>query len=167
MKQWFVIYSRSSQERIAEGNLQAQGFETYLPRLACRKTQARRSLVVTVPMFPRYFFVRADLDASRWRSIYGTFGVATVVSFGDRPAAVPDAVIEELRMREDSDGIIRLPKEVAFNAGDQVQITDGPLSDVAAMVAAKSDRDRVFVLMSILGQQVKVRVGNDRLRRAS
>ena len=58
MKQWFVIYSKPSQERIAEGNLQAQGFETYLPRLAQRKTHARRSSVVTVPMFPRYFFVR-------------------------------------------------------------------------------------------------------------
>mgnify|MGYP005999611757 FL=1 len=167
MKQWFVIYSKPSQERIAEGNLQAQGFETYLPRLAQRKTHARRSSVVPVPMFPRYFFVRADLDASRWRSIYGTFGVANVVSFGERPAAVPDAVIDELRMREDADGIVRLPKEAEFNAGDKVQITDGPLSDVAAMVTAKSDRDRVFVLMSILGQQVKVRVGNDRLRRAS
>ncbi|MDF1747777.1 MAG: transcription termination/antitermination NusG family protein [Alphaproteobacteria bacterium] len=167
MKQWFVIYSKSSQERIAEGNLQAQGFETYLPRLALRKTHARRSVMVTVPMFPRYFFVRADLDASRWRSIYGTFGVAKVVSFGERPAAVPDAVIDELRLREDDDGIVRLSAADTFKTGDKVAITDGPLSDVTAMVTAKSDRDRVFVLMSLLGRQVKVRVGNDRLRRAS
>ncbi len=167
MKQWFVVYTRVAQEGIAELNLKNQGFVTYLPRLALRRKQANRVASVTVPMFSRYLFVQVDLAAARWRSINGTFGVANLVSFGDRPAPVSDAVIEELRSREDEDGIVRLPKIAPFLEGESVAITDGPLSDMKAMFTARTEKERVFVLMSLLGRDVKVRVGQDRLRRAS
>jgi transcriptional antiterminator RfaH len=168
MKRWFAVYTKAGKERLAEGNLAAQGFETYLPRLARQRGRAKRVLPGPVPMFPRYLFVRLDLDAGPWRAVHSTYGVSRLVSFGDRPAPLPDAVIDGLRAREGADGIISLSEIVApFKPGEAVEIAEGPLSDVRAMVCAQSGQERVVVLMTLLGRQVPVRVGPDRLRRAS
>lgn len=168
MKRWFAVHTKAGKERLAEGNLLAQGFETYLPRIAARRGRTGRVQPAATPMFPRYLFVRLDLDASPWRAVNSTFGVSRLVSFGERPAPLPDAVIDGLRGREGADGIISLADAVApFKPGDAVEIAEGPLSDVSAMVCAQSGRERVVVLMTLLGRQVPVRVGPDRLRRAS
>lgn len=167
MKHWYVVYTKAGQERLAEGNLKAQGFETYLPRLASRRKGAPRGVTTTVPMFSRYVFVRIDVDAAPWRSINGTYGVSSIVSFGERPARLPDSVIEELRRREDDQGVIRLPKVAPFQPGESLEIADGPLSEVRCLYQARTSQERGIVLMSLLGRQVPVRVRQENLRRAS
>lgn len=167
MMHWYVVYTKAGQERLAEGNLRAQGFETYLPRLASRRKGAPRGAEVTVPMFSRYIFVRIDVDAAPWRSINGTFGVSNIVSFGERPARLPDAVIAELRNREDDDGIVRLPTVAPFRPGESLEISEGPLSEVRCLYQARTSQERGIVLMSLLGRQVPVRVRQEKLRRAS
>lgn len=166
MRRWFVVYTRAGQERLAEGNLLAQGFDAYMPRLAVRRKLSGKVCSATVPMFPRYLFVNIDMETMPWRSINGTFGVSHLVSFGERPAPVADAVVEEVRSREDEDGIIRLAKASPFKAGEKVEIADGPLSDVKGLFTARSESERVIVLMSLLGRDVPVRVSPDKLRRA-
>ncbi|MDW3205222.1 MAG: transcriptional activator RfaH [Alphaproteobacteria bacterium] len=167
MKHWYVVYTKAGQERLAEGNLQAQGFETYMPRLASRRKGAPRGAVTTVPMFSRYIFVRIDVDAAPWRSINGTYGVSSLVSFGDRPARVPDTVIDELRSREDETGVVHLPKVAPFQPGESLEISDGPLSEVRCLYQARTSQERGIVLMSLLGREVPVRVQQEKLRRAS
>lgn len=173
MKRWFAVYTKAGKERVAEGNLAAQGFETYLPRHAVRRGKPARSAktsgsgLVAAPLFHRYLFVRLDLDAGPWRCVNSTFGVSRLVSFGERPAPVPDAVMDALRSREDEDGLIRLGAVDAYQPGDNVEITDGPLSDVRAIVTARTNQERVVVLMTLLGREVSVRVGTEHLKRAS
>lgn len=168
MMRWYAVYTKSGQERLAEGNLRNQGFETYLPRLAARRKQRRGAAVaVTVPMFPRYVFVRLNVDDGPWRSVNGTYGVINLVSFGDRPAPLPDSVIAELRSRESDDGVVHLAKADPIRPGDAVAVADGPMSDIQGLRAARTEGERVIVLMSLLGRQVPVRVSRDRLRRAS
>ncbi|MEQ8440645.1 MAG: transcription/translation regulatory transformer protein RfaH [Roseitalea porphyridii] len=167
MKRWFAVFCKTGQERLAEGNLLNQGFTTYLPRLALRKRSGGKNVAVTVPMFPGYLFVQVDLERTPWRAINSTFGVRRIVSFGERPAPLPEGAIEEIRAREDADGIIRLPKVAPFQKGETVEFADGPMSDVKAMFTVPSGTERVIVLMNLLGRQVPVRVDQDRLRRAS
>jgi transcriptional antiterminator RfaH len=168
MMRWYVVYTKQGQERLAEGNLRNQGFETYLPRLATRRKQRRGvSIAVTVPMFSRYLFVRLNVEEGPWRAVNGTYGVVSLVSFGDRPAPLSDAVIDELKNRESDDGVVHLAKIDPFRPGDAVALADGPMSDLRGLCAARTDGERVVVLMSLLGRQVPVRVAQDRLRRAS
>lgn len=167
MKKWFVVYTKAGQERLAEGNLRAQGFETYLPVLAVRKKQGRKTIAATVPMFSRYLFVHGDLQTMRWRSINGTYGVSGLVTFGERPASVKDGVIDEIRDREDVDGVIRLASIAPFEEGDTVEVTDGPLSQIKGLFTARTANERGVVLMSLLGREVPVKVNAQQLRRAS
>lgn len=159
MKRWFVIQTKSGQERIAETNLLRQGFEVYLPRTVKRTRHKRRGVAtVTIPLFPRYLFVRVDLDAAPWRSINGTYGVANLISFGERPAALADAIIDEIKGREDETGNISLVALDSFKPGEKLEIAEGPFKDHTGIFQCKTDRERVIVLLNLLGRDVSVKV---------
>ena len=97
------------------------------------------------PLFPSYLFVGIE---SRWRPLLSTFGVATVIMAGESPGIVPHAVIEQLRSRLDIDGLVRLPKR---QRGDRVQIMHGPFAKRTGLYRGMTARDRVRVLLSVMG----------------
>ena len=167
MQRWYVVHTKPGKERVAEGNLLRQGFEAYLPRLASRKRHARRTIEVAVPLFPRYLFVALDLAVERWRSVNGTYGVQRLVAFGERPAALPDGVVPDLKAREGADGVIRETAVRRFEKGERVAIAGGALSENDAVFEARDGAGRVTVLLSMLGRQVSVRLSEDRIRAAS
>jgi hypothetical protein len=63
-------------------------------------------------------------------------------------AKVPDAVIAEIRSREREGAIDLLPK---IRPGDQVRVLRGPFRDQLPIYAGMSGRDRVAVLLRLLG----------------
>lgn len=158
MKRWYAVYTKPGGERLAEGHLLRQGFEAYLPRLAMKRRHARRVTSVTVPLFPRYLFVALDIDAAPWRSVNGTIGVVRLVAFGDRPAAVPDDVIDEIRAREREDGVVDLQALRPFEPGEAVDIVDGPFRDRTGIFQCRTASDRVVVLLNLLGRDLPVQV---------
>src|SRR5664279_2121840 len=97
MTGWYVVQTQPNAESKAVAHLERQGFATYLPRYLKRRRHARRVDVVAAPLFPRYFFVAADLAAQRWRSIYSTVGVSSIVCNGEIPSSVPDHIIASLK----------------------------------------------------------------------
>ncbi len=111
---------------------------------------------VAAPLFPRYVFVAVDLAAQRWRSIYSTVGVARLVCNGDDPAAVPDAVVAALRSREDASGFIGLDSRPAFRPGDKVRVLDGAFSSCLGLFDGMAERERIAILLDLLGRKVRV-----------
>ncbi len=158
---WYVVQTRLNAEAKAAANLRRQEFSIYLPRYLKRRSHARKVDTVARPLFPRYLFVAIDLAAQRWRAIQSTLGVSHLVCVGDRPALVEDSVIDALIAREDEDGFIRLARRPAFLPGDRVRIIEGAFVDSLALVEDVSDRDRVAVLLNLLGRKVRVLVGAD------
>ncbi|MDB3952632.1 transcriptional activator RfaH [Alphaproteobacteria bacterium] len=108
MTSWYVVYTHQGSERLAEGHLKRQGFETYLPLYRKITRHARRVAEITAPLFPRYIFVAIDVSAQRWHSINGTFGVNHLVAMGERPVALPAGVVDEIRAREVDGGLVKL-----------------------------------------------------------
>ena len=76
---------------------------------------------MTPPLFPRYAFVWIELQwhAARWCP-----GVIRLVLDGDKPAKVPDTVINDLKKRE-RNGLIELPPPPGRHRGDRVRIVRG------------------------------------------
>src|SRR3546814_9257678 len=158
MKRWCVVSTHPVAERMAEGQLGRQGCTTYLPRRMKERRHARRCERVTAPLFPRYLFVELDLGAQRWRAVNGTFGVSYLVAMGERPAPVPSGIVEAIRAREDEHGLVEVPAESPFRRGETVRITGGALSDQTGLFEAMDDRQRIVVLLSMLGRDLRVRV---------
>lgn len=158
---WHVVQTHVNAEGKAAANLARQGFSIYLPRYLKRRSHARKVDTVARPLFPRYLFVAIDLAAQRWRAIQSTLGVSHLVCVGGKPALVQDSVVGALRAREDDVGFIKLVRGPIFSPGDRVRIVEGAFVDSLAFVEDVSDRDRVAILLNLLGRKVRVVVRAD------
>jgi transcriptional antiterminator RfaH len=72
---------------------------------------------------------------------------------GAAPARVPDAVIAEIRSRERG-GLVELPPR--FRRGDRVRVLNGPLAGHVGLYAGMRPRERIEVLLAILGGAQRV-----------
>jgi transcriptional antiterminator RfaH len=153
---WFVAHTQPHAEAKATSHLNRQGFETYFPRYLKRRRHARRIETVAAPLFPRYLFVAVDTAAQRWRSIYSTIGVARLVCNGDEPTAVPDGIVEALKCREDTGGFIKLDYRTQFRPGEKIRVLDGAFSSCLGLFEGMVERERIAILLDLLGRKVRV-----------
>ena len=109
------------------------------------------------PLFPRYLFIRLSEQLDDWGPIRSTIGVTHMIKFGNKPAALPDNLIEQLKMSETEDGV-RVVEEKALQAGEPVRFIDGSMHGYKAVFEAKSGADRVLVLMEIAGTHTQLNV---------
>ena len=158
MVSWYVVYTRHGAEKLAEVNLKRQGFKTYLPMFRKTTKHARRTASVPAPLFPRYLFVAIDETTQRWRSVNGTFGVHHIVSMGNRPQALPDMVINELKAREAEPGLVEVIAKAPYKVGEIVRLTGGALADQVGLFQRLNEKGRVSVLLDMLGRKLEVQV---------
>ena len=163
-QKWFVVQTQVNAEAKAARNLLQQGLDIYLPRYLKRRSHARKIERIAAPLFPRYMFVRIDIAAQRWRSIQSTFGVSHLLFNGDEPAAVRNEIVERLKEREGSDGLIQLDRRDAFAVGDKVRVLAGAFTDSLGLFEGLADRDRVAILLDFLGRKVRVSINVDFLK---
>jgi transcriptional antiterminator RfaH len=147
---WAAVQLQASRERLALHCLSAvNGFEVYSPRI--KAPRARRE-VGTRPLFPGYCFI---LIVSQWWAARWSPGVIRIVLDGAVPARVPDQVIDEIRRREVR-GVVELPKAPGLEVGDRVRVTRGPLVGLTGLYQGMNGRQRVEILLSILGSACRV-----------
>lgn len=163
MTRWYVARTKPQSERKALGNLLQQGFTAYLPRYLKRRSHARRVDWIPAPLFPRYLFVRFDETVVRWRAISSTIGIDRLICAEERPVPVPTGVVEDIRAREGNDGLVPLGGWRRFERGEKVKVLTGAMADLIGRFDCPSDDERVFVLLDLLGRQVRVRVAPDSL----
>jgi transcription antitermination factor NusG len=125
-------------------------YEVYLPRIRATRRGGDE------PLFRGYCFVLAT--SRGWWTARWSPGIFGLIMNGDAPALLADAVIEELRGREGRDGLIRLPKlrrlnggRPQFERGDNVRVARGPMIGCFGIVAEMKPRERISVLLSLLG----------------
>ncbi len=162
---WYAVFTQSRMEIWARSNLWERGFEVYLPRYMRRRSHARKTDMVAYPLFPRYMFVRADLETSGQRAIASAPGVVDLVRMGPKPSAVRTSIIEDIRGREDEAGYIHLGREIPFKAGDRVRVLSGSMCDQVGLFEKRTDQERVIILLNLLGRQVRVKLHSDDLHR--
>ncbi|MBT8097920.1 MAG: transcription/translation regulatory transformer protein RfaH [Gammaproteobacteria bacterium] len=153
MRSWYLIYSKSRQEKTAFCNLSRQGFTVYFPQI--RRTSASRKEGAIEPMFPRYLFIQLDDDGENWSTLRSTIGVSAIVRFGEYLARVPDSLIAALRGLENEQGIREL-YEPAFQPGDHVRIADGALKGYEAVFEARAGNERVRLLLETAGTRARL-----------
>ena len=70
-------------------------------------------------------------------------------------------MIDEIQARQDERGLVKTHTGPSFKPGDAVRVLRGALGEFEALFESSDDRDRVTVLLSILGRQVRARVEKD------
>jgi transcriptional antiterminator RfaH len=141
---WAVAVVQTSREDVVQTLLKRDGFETYRPRIRAHKRAAS--------LFPGYLMCRVIL---RWYPIRWCPGVLRVLMSGDRPARLPDNIVNEIRGREVK-GFVKLPKEPSLQNGQLVMVTKGMFAGRTAIYDGMSGSQRERVLLDLLGQSVAV-----------
>ena len=158
MQRWHVIYTRPRSESLALQHLERQGFTAYLPRHRKQRRHARRIDWIAAPLFPRYMFVLIDVAAARWRAIRSTIGVSGIICQGERPLPMLPGVVEEIIERENEEGFVCASRNLDLRKGDKVRIARESLCDQVGLFEAMAGKDRVVILLTMLGRQVRAQV---------
>jgi transcriptional antiterminator RfaH len=163
---WYVVHTHAHSESKAASNLSRQGYSIYLPLYLKKRRHARRVETVAAPFFPRYLFIRVDWKTQGWRPIQSTIGVRRLVCHGDEPASLSNRVVAELRNREDEHGYIRFDPRPRFAPGDQVRVINGAFDTCLGLFEGMKDRERVAILLDLLGRKVRVLLERDAIAAA-
>jgi transcriptional antiterminator RfaH len=151
---WYIAQLKPRAERIAEQNLLRQGFRVFAPKIQRtfrRKGKFRTELQA---IFPGYLLVRSSSHAARWRAIGSTAGVRRLVTFGENgPAALPAHVVDTLKAHYGDPGS---RGDSHPRKGDAVRVISGPFSDFVARVEMLPAKDRICVLLDVMGQHTRV-----------
>ncbi|MBW5802257.1 transcription/translation regulatory transformer protein RfaH [Coxiella endosymbiont of Ornithodoros amblus] len=156
---WYLIYTKPRQERIAKENLERQGYRIYLPFIQVNRRRSKCYQLVTEPLFPRYLFIFLNIDKDNWGPICSTRGVSALVRFGGIPAKVAPDFVQFLKNNETLAGA---PAKVSlFQKGQRVQIIDGIMAGYEGIFEMHSGAKRVTLLLNMLGKVTRVEVPLD------
>jgi transcriptional antiterminator RfaH len=153
MSYWAAVQLQVSREGLPLHMLQkVEGFTVYAPRLRQRRRSHGRWVETLPLLFVSYVFVAIE---SQWYRARWAPGVVRLIMDGLQPAKVPNEVITALRRREHR-GAIELPRPPGLRAGDRVKILRGPFQGRFGLYADMKPRERVEVLLMLLGAQQRV-----------
>ena len=162
--EWHLVHTKVRQERCAKENLERQGLTCYLPEVRSERLRRGALTVQREPLFPRYVFIRVDsgLESRGWGAVRSTLGVSRLVTFGNQPAKVSDALVCAIRLRTED---ATAPRPY-FEFGEPLRVTDGPFAGLDAVYQMADAQGRVMVLLDMLSRPVRLSIAPASLQRA-
>lgn len=151
---WYLAQFKPNSHKIAKHNLDQQGFRTFLPLQEETYRWRGRFLTEKRPLFPGYIFLSFDVQEGAWRAVRSTQGITRLVSLGAGPTAVPTQAVSQLMLRCDHDGNLLPPR--ILKKGDAVTLTKGPFAGFAATIEDMAPERRIWLLLEMMGQNMRV-----------
>jgi transcription antitermination factor NusG len=155
MARWFALYTTPRHEkRVAQHLLQRQ-IEHYLPIYrASRKWSDGSKVVLDLPLFPGYVFVRIP-RSERVRVLEVPGALDLVGGTGGALAALPEEEIEALR----GGALLRRAEpHPLLQAGCRARIRAGAFAGMEGIVVRRKNTFRVVLTMNLIMQSISVEV---------
>lgn len=162
---WYVVRTKPRQETRAKLNLENQDITTFLPEITLQKIRRGKRTAVTEPLFPGYVFANLDDYAGKFHKVRSTFGVAKLLTFGETPATVPDALIQEMH-QVNAETQQKAQQSAMPQVGEKVEITYGPFKGFIAEILQLDGESRCIVLLNWLQKEVKATLEFNEIRRS-
>lgn len=149
MKKWYLLKTKSRQEKTAIKNLENQNYHVYCPWTIINNKN--------VVLFPGYLFIHLDETSENWSPIRSTKGVINLVKFGLDYAQISNSIIALIKDNElkTSEKIKELDN---YSSGDKVQITEGVFKNCVAIFKSFKSDERVILLLNLMGQQQNINI---------
>ncbi|HYA91419.1 MAG TPA: transcription termination/antitermination NusG family protein [Thermodesulfobacteriota bacterium] len=151
MNLWYVIQTKPKKEEEAKSYLSTKGVEVFGPLMENFLLRNGRMSKELKSLFPGYIFGKFDL-AQNYPLVRWAKGVKKVLGFGEYPTPISEEVVEIIRERTDTRGVVRLKSQ--FQANDVIRIKTGPLKDLLGIFERwMPDGERVRILLSLMSYQ--------------
>ena len=155
---WFALHTRSRFENVVSDHLTKKSFEVFLPKTKKPSTRKDRRIILDVPIFPGYVFVKTGLTPESHLSILKTVGVVRVLGAAQGPVPIPEESLTSLQIMAAAGEEIFTA--FAFTEGDPVMVTHGPFAGITGIFTKHLGQGRVIVNIDILGQSAAVHVSD-------
>ena len=177
---WYVLHTYSGYEkrvktnvesRVASFGMEDKIFQVEVPMEEVEKHTEKGKKVITRVRVPGYVLIRMLPDENARRIVRETEGVTGFVGPTKDPAPLtrkevvsmmaPMIASEALKSAGDKPAAAKKRKlEVSYAPGDQVTVTDGPFTTMAAVVSeVDPSTQKLTVLVSIFGRDTPVELG--------
>lgn len=158
---WYVLHTKSRHENVVFDGLNRKKVEAFLPKTFKRSIRKDRRVVLNVPLFPGYLFLKTALTPEWHLQILKTVGAVKLIGNREGPVPVPDMVIESLKIMTAAQTEAELLIGTRFKKGDPVVVIKGPFAGVQGFFARYKGADRIIVEIDALGQFAAVEVSAD------
>lgn len=177
---WYVLHTYSGYEkrvktnvesRVASFGLEDKIFQIEVPMEEVEKHTEKGKKIITRVRVPGYVLIRMLPDENARRIVRETEGVTGFVGPTKEPAPLsrkevvsmmaPMIASEALKKAGDKPAAAKKRTlEVSYAVGDQVTVTDGPFTTMAAVVSdVEPTTQKLTVLVSIFGRDTPVELG--------
>jgi transcription antitermination factor NusG len=157
LPRWFAVYTTPRHEKHVSEMLTERQIETFLPLYrTTRQWKKSRPVVLELPLFPTYVFVRIARQARGF--VLGTPGVMSIVGSSRESWVLPDLEIEALRS-----GLLerKIEPHPYLTVGERVRIKAGVMAGVEGVLVRKKSEFRVVLSLDSIMQSVAVEVDGD------
>jgi transcription antitermination factor NusG len=151
---WYAAYTSARHEKRVAEHLQRIGVESYLALYSATRQWNQRRVLVEMPLFPGYVFVRIPL-AERLR-VLSAPGVAYLVSTRGGPVPLADDEIEPLRNCLAHK--LRAEPTAYLRTGNRVRVTRGPLSGLEGVIVRREGESRFVVSIDLIMRAIAINV---------
>ena len=185
---WYVLHTYSGYEkrvktnvesRVASFGMEDKIFQIEVPMEEVEKHTEKGKKVITRVRVPGYVLIRMLPDENARRIVRETEGVTGFVGPTKEPAPLsrkevvsmmaPMIASEALKKAGDKPAANKKRVlEVSYDVGDQVTVTDGPFTTMAAVVSdVEPTTQKLTVLVSIFGRDTPVELGFNQVEKLS
>jgi transcription elongation factor/antiterminator RfaH len=152
---WYAVYTRSRHEKRIKEQLDSQSLESFLPLYEAVHRWKDRRVLVRLPVFPGYLFVRILLSEHR-KPVVTVPGVVNLVGRPGCPTPIEDHEIEALRLCSVR-GQSMMPHPY-LTAGRRVRVSHGPLADMEGILVRRKGKSRLILSVKLIARAVAVEV---------
>jgi transcription termination/antitermination protein NusG len=153
LSQWFLLRTRSRQEKALGYDLAMRGIAMFLPLIECKRCHGGRFYTtVTLPVFPGYLFMRGDVDEAYEAERTGR--VAQVVRVCDQQRL--DRELRNIHLALQRQAPLSLTPYL--HRGVRVELRAGPFRGLQGVIKEVGHRDRLVLQVEILGRAVGLEV---------
>lgn len=145
-------------------HLGLQHVECFYPKVSVEKIRRGKRGVELEPLFPSYLFVQFDPETISFTTVRSTRGVAKFVMIGENPVVVPEDLIENIQLNQDTFEQREKLSDV-YSEGETVQLISGEYEGLDAIFEEPDGEKRSFLLINLFHKQVKLSVSNTSIRR--
>ena len=157
---WLVVRYKINQRLRFERNLHNQNIEFYIPRIFTNTHKGGNQKPEV--LFPGYGFVRAA--NTNLQALSSTLGLITIIKFGNQFAIAKHSLITQFIELECSSKIQPIPVK-GLTKDDRVMVTSGPFKGHISKILATGAKDRVIILISLLGSERTVTLSAANLKK--
>ena len=142
---WFVIYTKSRNEKKVSELLQKNGVEVFCPLVKLKKNWSDRTKIVETPLFNSYIFV--NLSEKDRNVVFNVPGVIRYVFWLNKPAIVRDCEIESLKamLSETMDSF----SIENYQIGDTIKISEGAFKGVEGVIEKQTNTKLHLILENV------------------